>query len=45
MELDLRKIQKAGYDGRVIQYDDGNMDIIVFSLDSFEVLETLLIEQ
>jgi hypothetical protein len=45
MELDLRMLKALGYDGRVVQYDDGNADIIVFSQKSFVVLETLRFEE
>lgn len=32
MELDRRSLMADGYDSRVVLYDDGNMDVIVFDL-------------
>jgi hypothetical protein len=45
MVLDRRKAMALGYDGRVIQYDDGNMDVIAFSPEQIEVLDMVRVKR
>jgi hypothetical protein len=37
IEIDRRILVERGYDGRVIAYDDGSLDVVAFHSDLFEL--------
>lgn len=41
MEIDREALMAQGYDGRIVRYDDGSLDVIAFRLDQITMLELL----